>query len=311
MSKGRANSENSWPGPHDVAYYNFRTDEWETPLNHGEDIYIYPVYADETHSVAATHGDPSGYPSAIVKGTLVFLDREAGAVTTIFRYPPISEGSIFTGFHLNNITILDGQIYFDDFTVYSFDGSGGSDTDSTLYAYDIESGALRVVREHAMNPIVYKDEVWFFTPDKDGSYTLLQSESGGQPLKNHHEIGALASSQGRLFTTRGMGEDAALGTSLTGVFEWGGGTAIAESRKGNVIYGLQGNQDFLVWQTSMPNQPPCVYDIAEDTLYEFTDYERCEYTFYLGGRAGLIHIREIDASGAETGNEVYRLFQKP
>ena len=292
---GRGIECDVWPPYNEMAVYNFITGEYEETLN-GGDLHIWPVYADEKYCVASTSTESMAYTS----GTLILFDRSNHTNKIIFEYPT-GDGSIpYTGYHPNNIVIWDGQIYFDDFV--------GEENHPILYAYNIESGALRVVHEYAMNPIVYKDEIWFFVPDENGGFTLLQSESGGEQLKNRHPIGGLVSVQNKLFTTRGMGTDAILGTS--GIFEWDSNIAVAEFRRGNVLAGLQANHDFIAWQTSMPHQPPCVYDAADDTLYEFTDYARCEYAFYLNGYAGLIHMVETDGNNARTGNETYLLFQK-
>jgi hypothetical protein len=132
-------------------------------------------------------------------------------------------------------------------------------------------------------------------------------------LKNVHQIGELASVQNKLFITRSMGEDVALGTSLTGIFEWSSDIAIAESRRGNVLVGLQSNDDFLAWHTSMPHQAPSIYDVIQNTLYEFTEsyvYSKCEYTFYLNGSVGLLYVAELDENYTRTGEEKYLLFKK-
>ena len=296
MVTSREDDSSHWPPTSEIAYYNFVTGNLEEPLS-DEDIYMYPVYADADYCVATTTTEEMVYRS----GTLVLLNRKYCTSTTIFRYQP-EDG--LTGLHPNNIVIWDGQVYFDDFTFGA--------TDSTLYAYDIERGELRVVRKHAMNPIIYKNEVWFFTQDQNGVYRLLQSESG-DILENYHQIGDLVCSQDKLFTTCGMGEDSILGTSLIGVFEWNNGSAIAESRRGNALMELQANEDFLAWNTTMPHQPPCVYDVSEETLYEFKGdyaYAHCDYTFYLNGHVGLLYMAELDENDKRTGKEKYLLFRK-
>jgi hypothetical protein len=63
----------------------------------------------------------------------------------------------------------------------------------------------------------------------------------------------------------------------------------------------------------MPHQPPCVYDVSEETLYEFKGdyaYAHCDYTFYLNGHVGLLYMAELDENDKRTGKEKYLLFRK-
>jgi hypothetical protein len=294
-TRSRGDNSAFWPPTDEFAYFDIVRETWEEPLN-SDDKYIYFVYADDEYCIGTTTEEAMVYKS----GTLVLMDRHNRSGKTIFEYEP-KDG--LTGEHPNNVVIWNGQVYFDDFNHESAEGS--------LYAYNIKSGELRVVRENAMNPIIYKDEVWFFTQDENGDYTLLSPESGGESLQNPHEIGGMASSGDRLFTTRSMGVDNILGTSLTGVFEWSANTAIAESRGGNVIFGnsVKASEGFLVWNTAMDGIP-CLYDITADTLFEITDFRSCESEFFLDGNTALLYMRETDNSGAYTGNEKFLLIQK-
>ncbi|MCL2019958.1 MAG: hypothetical protein FWG70_09400 [Oscillospiraceae bacterium] len=297
----------AWSPVRDIVIYDFTTNTMSEPLNSISknelfyDTVMYLVYADEKYCLVTTTAEPMTYAF----GKLILFDMINNTHKIVFEYP-VGEGGVYTGYHPNSILIWDEHIYFDDYIV--------GNTDSSLYVYDIKQDELRIVEENAMNPIAYKNEIWFFTPDESGTYTLLKSKSGGDVLKNHHQIGELVSSYDKLFTTRGMGEDENSGSSLTGIFEWNSDTAIAESRLGNILVGLRGNNDFIAWHTSMPHQPPCIYDIEYDTIYEFRDeyaFERCEYMFDLNGAAGLLYMAELDESYARTGNTKYFLFQKP
>ena len=63
----------------------------------------------------------------------------------------------------------------------------------------------------------------------------------------------------------------------------------------------------------MPNQPPCIYDIDENIIYEFSGeygYEKCDFAFWLNGNVGLLYISELDEDYVRTGNEKYQLFHK-
>jgi len=305
LMRSRGDDSPVFPPINDIVVYNFISGEWDEPMNIGEEyenIYVYPVYIDEKYCIATTTVESMVYRA----GTLVLFDRVNNNSKTIFEYHVGDDTIPYTGYHPNNIIIWDNQVYFDDYVI-------GQETDPTLYAYDIESSELHIVRDCAMNPLVYKNEIWFFVPDENGAYSLLQSKSGNGVLKNPHQIGEVLSSGDELFTTRGMGEDSTLGTSLTGVFEWNSDTAIAESRRGNVLFGLQANNDFIAWHTTMQHQPPCIYDVMNDVLYEFVGdyaYNHCDFMFYLNGQTGLLYMAELREDGLRTGNEKYFLFQK-
>ena len=296
LTRSRGDRSAFWPPTNEIFYYIFTANLWEEPLS-DEDIYVYPVCADADYCIGTTTTESMFYRS----GTLVLLDKNRRALTTFFRYKQYENG--LTGLHPNNIVIWNHHVYFDDFIFEA--------TDATLYAYDIKNDQLRVFREHAMNPIIYKNEVWFFTPDEQGAFTLLRSESGGL-IKNNHPIDALVGSQDKLFTIRGMGESPKWGASLTGVFEWDSKTAVVEFRGGNILYRLQGSRDFITWEMPLPHQLPCLYDTADEVIYEFMDYvyDAYHYTFYLSNQTGLLHIVELNEEQKKIGREKYLLFRK-
>ncbi len=168
-----------YQAPSDIVIYNYITEEWEEPLNSTSknELFCNSImsfeYIDDNYIIVSTTLDPMSY----IEGKLILFDLLSGDYKVIYEYPydKKSEPPHYTGSHPNDIVVFNNKIYFDDFV--------GED-DCTLYAYDIMSDELRAVRENAINPIVYKNEVWFFVQDENNAYTLLVPESSSDKIKN-------------------------------------------------------------------------------------------------------------------------------
>ncbi|MDR2044513.1 MAG: hypothetical protein LBQ15_09150 [Clostridium sp.] len=293
-----ASDDASHPGSpwSDLYLYSISAQTWDGPLNANKNLLYLPLYADTDCVIAETTTEPMVWRD----GTLVFIDLASKSEKIIFEYDK-GDGNL-TGTHPNSIAVFEGRIYFDDFVP--------GNTASALYVYDIATETVDTVTQDAMNPIVFRNQVWYFSPDENGEYRILTTGNRSEVLKNDFQIGQLGVSGDLLFTTRGMGKDAALGTSLVGIFEWNADKPLLESRKGNIIFGLQVSDLFVAWETSMPHQAPCVYDVSENVILEFHDFPFSDGTFWLCEETGLVSLKEVTADGTLTGRERHGLFTK-
>lgn len=263
--------------------YTISNGKWSKKLNLCEDRYYYLRYVGEKYILFET----STFAYTYQEGALILYDLEENTEKIIFSpymEPPEDGSYIPTDRYesANNVVVWDEKVYFDDFY----------NTLSTLYAYDISLGKLDILQENAMNPILYMNQIWYFIPDETGVYSILTN--GSESMKNEFNIGALVVSNDKLFTLRSMGEDTAVGYSLTGVFEWGAEQAIAESRGGNVIYGLGGFGGFVFWLQSMPVQYNCVYDVLGNEIVEFSDWGTESATVWGNNNVILLATRSTE-----------------
>lgn len=214
---------------------------------------------------------------------LSFIDLKNKKMTKIHHFAELqNQGFDNNG---NNILLKDNQIYFDDAHME------GDTIEIDLFRFDIISQKIELLEKNAQNPMLYENDIAFFTIDEEGNYNKLKKLKSREEFEVSDNLQYIDSTNDELYSLINKHTDPLEKITTWAIKNMQTGKIILETRES--IDNLQMNESFIVWRSYF-SDTPYLYDLKSNKFLAFDKIPKGEGIFLANDYCGILCIAIIN-----------------